>query len=69
VGEPTPLFLATPLGFRAWLEANHEMADELWVGFYKKRPAGRASPGLKPCRKHCASATVLVWDESDLVGR
>ncbi|MEO8510849.1 MAG: YdeI/OmpD-associated family protein [Chloroflexota bacterium] len=22
--------------FRAWLEANHDRADELWIGYYKK---------------------------------
>lgn len=31
-----PRFFATPAAFRAWLEKNHEKADELHVGFYKK---------------------------------
>jgi uncharacterized protein YdeI (YjbR/CyaY-like superfamily) len=31
-----PRFFATPDAFRAWLEKNHEGADELWVGFYKR---------------------------------
>src|SRR5215218_4883911 len=31
-----PIFFETPAGFRAWLEAHHETATELWVGFYKK---------------------------------
>jgi uncharacterized protein YdeI (YjbR/CyaY-like superfamily) len=31
-----PRFFATPSGFRSWLERNHDKADELWVGFYKK---------------------------------
>jgi uncharacterized protein YdeI (YjbR/CyaY-like superfamily) len=22
--------------FRAWLEANHDRADELWIGYYKQ---------------------------------
>ena len=29
-------FFATPADFRLWLAANHENAQELWVGFYKK---------------------------------
>ena len=28
--------------FRAWLEANHDRADELWIGYYKKGVAKRA---------------------------
>jgi uncharacterized protein YdeI (YjbR/CyaY-like superfamily) len=31
-----PKFFRTPGDFRIWLEKNHAMADELWVGFYKK---------------------------------
>lgn len=31
----TPTFFATPAEFRAWLEARHDKAAELWVGFYK----------------------------------
>jgi uncharacterized protein YdeI (YjbR/CyaY-like superfamily) len=31
-----PTFFATPSEFRAWLEAHHREARELWVGFYKK---------------------------------
>jgi len=31
-----PTFFATPAGFRAWLEQNHESAPELLVGYYKK---------------------------------
>ena len=31
-----PRFFADPLDFRAWLQANHARADELWVGYYKK---------------------------------
>jgi uncharacterized protein YdeI (YjbR/CyaY-like superfamily) len=27
---------AEPADFRAWLEANHERAADLWVGYYKK---------------------------------
>ena len=35
-------FFETPAEFRAWLEANHETATELWVGFHKKA-TGRPS--------------------------
>jgi uncharacterized protein YdeI (YjbR/CyaY-like superfamily) len=31
-----PVYFATPEAFRAWLEAHHETASELWVGFYKR---------------------------------
>lgn len=37
-----PTFFKTSAAFRAWLEANHESADELWVGFHKKA-TGRPS--------------------------
>ena len=30
------VFFESPAEFRAWLEANHETATELWVGFHKK---------------------------------
>jgi uncharacterized protein YdeI (YjbR/CyaY-like superfamily) len=31
-----PRFFRTPTAFRAWLDANHDRATELTVGFYKK---------------------------------
>ncbi|MFN8445981.1 MAG: YdeI/OmpD-associated family protein [Caldilineaceae bacterium] len=31
-----PTFFATPDEFRAWLMANHDKEQELWVGYYKK---------------------------------
>jgi uncharacterized protein YdeI (YjbR/CyaY-like superfamily) len=31
-----PRFFATLTDWRAWLAANHDKADELWVGFHKK---------------------------------
>jgi uncharacterized protein YdeI (YjbR/CyaY-like superfamily) len=31
-----PKFFRTPSDFRTWLGGNHEVAMELWVGFYKK---------------------------------
>lgn len=37
-----PIFFATPGDFRAWLEEHHETADEVLVGFYKKK-AGKPS--------------------------
>jgi uncharacterized protein YdeI (YjbR/CyaY-like superfamily) len=37
-----PVFFATPAEFRDWLDANHESARELLVGFYKKG-SGRPS--------------------------
>lgn len=35
--EDSVLFFPTPEAFRAWLEANHQQASELWVGYYKKK--------------------------------
>jgi len=32
----TPRYFRSPAEFRAWLEANHGRATEIWVGFYKK---------------------------------
>jgi len=37
-----PKFFPTPADFRAWLEANHDSAKELLVGYYKKG-SGRPS--------------------------
>jgi len=31
-----PVYFPSPSAFRDWLEANHDSADELWVGYYKK---------------------------------
>ncbi len=42
---PTPKnvrFFATPAELRAWFEANHDTATELWLGYHKKR-TGRPS--------------------------
>ncbi|HEX2679665.1 MAG TPA: YdeI/OmpD-associated family protein [Candidatus Dormibacteraeota bacterium] len=42
---PTPnnvIFFTTPAELRAWFEANHETAPELWVGYHKKK-TGRPS--------------------------
>lgn len=30
------LFFEAPLKFRTWLEKNHQIEKEVWVGFYKK---------------------------------
>ena len=40
--ESPPKFFATPKLFRAWLAKNHERADSLWVGYYRK-DSGRRS--------------------------
>jgi uncharacterized protein YdeI (YjbR/CyaY-like superfamily) len=40
LSEPVPF--ATPEELRAWLEANHETASELWVLYYRKG-SGRPS--------------------------
>ena len=34
--DPVPVFFASAAEFRAWLEANHESATEIWTGFYLK---------------------------------
>lgn len=34
--QPAPTFFETPVEFRSWLEANHESASELVVGFHKR---------------------------------
>ncbi len=28
-------FFISPSDFRAWLQKNHDRAEEMWVGFYK----------------------------------
>ena len=40
---PEPTFFATEADFRRWLEANHQNAPELLVGFWKK---GRGKPSI-----------------------
>ena len=42
-GAQNPTFFATPSDFRAWLEAHHDTASELLVGFYKK---GSGKPSI-----------------------
>jgi uncharacterized protein YdeI (YjbR/CyaY-like superfamily) len=42
---PTPknvIFFETPAQLRAWFEKNHATADELWLGYHRKR-TGRPS--------------------------
>ena len=42
---PTPenvIFFATSAELRAWFEANHDTATQLWLGYHNKR-SGRAS--------------------------
>lgn len=38
-----PVFFSRPSAFRAWLQAHHARARELWVGFYK---VGSGKPSL-----------------------
>jgi uncharacterized protein YdeI (YjbR/CyaY-like superfamily) len=40
--ESSPKFFFTPKLFRAWLARNHERADSVWVGYYRK-DSGRPS--------------------------
>jgi len=52
---PTPhdvVFFATAAELRAWFEANHEQADELWIGYHRKR-TGRASVTWKDVVDQC----------------
>jgi uncharacterized protein YdeI (YjbR/CyaY-like superfamily) len=37
-----PIFFATPVDFREWLEPNHAATPALWVGYYK-RDSGKPS--------------------------
>ena len=46
---PTPTFFPTEADFRRWLEANHETAPELLVGFWKKS-TGKPSLGWPQAR-------------------
>ncbi|MEM6994902.1 MAG: YdeI/OmpD-associated family protein [Myxococcota bacterium] len=36
MSERRPTFFPAPADFRAWLEAHHATAEQLWVGYYKK---------------------------------
>jgi len=38
-----PVYFPSPAAFRDWLEAQHERADELWVGYFKQ---GTGRPSL-----------------------
>jgi uncharacterized protein YdeI (YjbR/CyaY-like superfamily) len=40
--DTPPMFFASPVEWRAWLEKHHADKRELWVGFYK-RGSGRPS--------------------------
>ena len=39
---PEATVFASAADFRAWLEANHQTAGELWVGYYKKGSGKRS---------------------------
>ena len=32
-----PIFFDSPVAWRAWLEANHDTASEVWIGIWKAR--------------------------------
>jgi uncharacterized protein YdeI (YjbR/CyaY-like superfamily) len=52
---PTPhdvAFFETAAELRAWFEINHDKADELWVGYHRKR-SGRASVTWKDVVDQC----------------
>lgn len=34
-------FFKTQAGLRQWLDANHDSAQEIWVGLYKKKASGK----------------------------
>jgi uncharacterized protein YdeI (YjbR/CyaY-like superfamily) len=36
-GSAEPIYFERAEDLRAWFEANHETADELWIGYHKKR--------------------------------
>ncbi len=40
--ETRPIYFASSSAFRSWLEAHHDQALELWVGFHK-RDSGKPS--------------------------
>jgi uncharacterized protein YdeI (YjbR/CyaY-like superfamily) len=40
--ESPPKFFSTPKLFRVWLAKNHERADSLWVGYYRKDSGHRS---------------------------
>jgi uncharacterized protein YdeI (YjbR/CyaY-like superfamily) len=42
VVDGEPIFFASPAEWRAWLEANHATATEVWVGYHKAH-TGRQS--------------------------
>jgi uncharacterized protein YdeI (YjbR/CyaY-like superfamily) len=39
---PEPIYFESRAALRAWFEANHETAEELWIGYHKKA-TGRPS--------------------------
>ena len=45
--EKPAIFFDDAADFRAWLEANHETAAELWMGLYKKHVPERGLHGFR----------------------
>lgn len=50
--EPKVVFFATPAKLGEWFEKNHNRANELWVGFYK-RGSGKPSITWPECVEEC----------------
>ena len=46
--EAKPVFFRSRSEYRAWLEENHEIARELWIGFWKKS-TGKPSLTWQEC--------------------
>src|SRR5207245_2934978 len=46
------VFFATPAELRAWFEANHDTAKELWLGYHKNRSAGFDQAREAEFRRH-----------------
>ena len=42
-----PIYFSSPQDFYDWLEENHETADEVYVGYFKKATE-QAQPDLVP---------------------
>jgi len=37
------IYFSTPVEFGRWLKENHDISEEVWVGFYKSKSAGRGT--------------------------
>ena len=59
-----PTFFSNPAELRAWLNAHHDEASELWIGFYKK---GSGTPSLTRSQA-VDEALCFGWIDSRLKG-